>query len=147
MKEKILKGGKIFLISILGIFILLECYHIFVDTYNFRQLEKAKPILESIPLDAKTFYSLEEFNDQYNAEIKPVNNCYIVSNYSGREPYIFGFKLESYLYIYIYGTQYYAYPKYDVPYGQKCVGGIGCYDRNWESFQYIVSHPCETSGE
>jgi hypothetical protein len=38
-----------------------------VDKYNFKQLEKAKLILDKIPRDAKKFYNLKEFNEQYKA--------------------------------------------------------------------------------
>jgi hypothetical protein len=48
--------------------------------YNFRQLEKTKPILESISKDANHFYTLKEFNELYNSSIKPIKNCYYVSN-------------------------------------------------------------------
>ena len=58
MKEKykkILKNKniKIILLIILWLFILQQSYAIYVDMYNFRQLEKAKVILNEIPKDAK----------------------------------------------------------------------------------------------
>ena len=147
MKEKILKWWKIFLISILWIFILLEGYHIFVDTYNFKQLEKAKPILESIPLDAKTFYSLEEFNDEYNAEIKPIKDCYFVSNYNWNEDYIFGFKIHSLLYMYIYWKNIYSYPRYDISVYNICTWWLlwtdhWCQDINQTQFENIIWNSC-----
>lgn len=66
-----------------------------IDRYNFRQLEKVKPILESIPKNAKKFHTLKEFNDIYKTDVKPIKNCYYVSNENGKYPYIFWFKLES----------------------------------------------------
>lgn len=72
-----------------------------IDRYNFEQLEKAKPILESIPETDERFYSLKEFNQKYNADIKSIKNCYYVINYNWDEKYIFWFKIESLIYIYI----------------------------------------------
>gem|GEM_PF-5061514 len=99
MKEKIKKIVKnkyfkiivklfvgLFLLLILS-FILVGIYSftferdkITIDRYNFEQLEKAKPILESIPETDKRFYSLKEFNQKYSADIQPIKNCYSISN-------------------------------------------------------------------
>ena len=74
---------------------IFEQDKITIDKYNFSQLEKSKPILDSIYREAKRFYSLKEFNDIYDANIKPIKDCYYVSNSNWNEKYIFWFKLES----------------------------------------------------
>ncbi|MDD2907317.1 MAG: hypothetical protein PHH98_01640 [Candidatus Gracilibacteria bacterium] len=120
MNEKIKKIIKLIniklikkiILILLGLFILsfiliaiysftYEKDKIAIDKYNFEQLKKAKPILESIPETDKKFYNLKQFNQKYNATIQPINNCYSISNDNGNEKYIFGFKLESLIYIYI----------------------------------------------
>jgi len=71
MKEKIkkiIKNKYIKIISLMLLwFILRESYAIYVDIYNFRQLGKAKPYLETIDENTKDFYNLKEFNEIYNA--------------------------------------------------------------------------------
>jgi len=68
-----------------------------IDEYNFEQLEKVKDLLKNLKRSDKEFLSLSEFNKLYNAEIKPIKNCYYVKNYasSNRVLYNFWFKLES----------------------------------------------------
>ncbi len=97
-----------FLLLLILSFILVAIYSftfekdkIAIDRYNFEQLEKSKPILESIPETDKNFYSLKEFNQKYSADIQPIKNCYYIRNYNWDEKYIFWFKLESLIYIYI----------------------------------------------
>ncbi len=80
-------------------FIIRESYLMYVDYYNFNQLEKAKIILDKIPENAEKFYTLKEFNEKYNTNIKPIKNCYYISNDNWNQDYIFWFKLESLLYI------------------------------------------------
>ncbi len=148
MKEKIKnivknRYFKIIVFVLLWLFILRESYAVYIDMYNFKQLEKAKPYLETIDKNTKKFYSLKEFNVIYSAWIKPIRNCYDVSNYNWNEKYIFWFKLESLIYIYIYKTKYYAYPKYDAPYRNWCEVWLGCYDKNKEIFERVISNPCE----
>jgi len=82
----------------------------FVDFYNFRQLEKAKPILESIKPDDKKFSWFNNFTEKYDVNIRPIKNCYSITNNNGIYPYLFGFQLESYIYIYIYWSKIYTYP-------------------------------------
>ena len=106
MKEKIkkiIKNKYIKIISLMLLwFILRESYAIYVDMYNFRQLEKAKPYLETIDENTKDFYNLKEFNEIYNAWIKPIKNCYSINKNNWKYIYKFWFKLESLIYIYIY---------------------------------------------
>lgn len=59
-----------------------------IDRYNFQQLERAKPILESMD-NVGRFYWLEEFNTKFQANIKPIKNCYFVGNYNWNKKYIF----------------------------------------------------------
>ena len=136
-----------FLLLILS-FILVAIYSfvfekdkIVIDRYNFEQLEKAKPILESIPETDKNFYSLKEFNEIYNAWIKSIKNCYYVRNYNWDEKYIFWFKLESLIYIYIYRTKLFAYPKYDLSFVPMYYSGWP-WDRNKNNFIETISKPC-----
>lgn len=117
-----------------------------IDKYNFEQLEKVKPILESIPKDAKKFYTLKELNEIYNADIKPIKNCYVVNNDNWKYSYIFWFKLYSKKFIANYWTEYYAYPKYDFPVHKICAwfgGKWECQDYNLNQFEYTISNPCK----
>ncbi len=61
MNEKIKKFFKnkyfkIIIVVLLWLFILRELYAVYVDMYNFRQLEKAKPYLETINENTKNFW-------------------------------------------------------------------------------------------
>ncbi|MDD5213347.1 MAG: hypothetical protein PHG82_02905 [Candidatus Gracilibacteria bacterium] len=145
-REKISKKVKIIvniiLLILFSLFILWQSYGLFIDIYNFKQLEKVNIILKYLKISDKPFYNLKIFNEIYKSDIKPINNCYYISNYNGDEKYIFGFKLESLIYRYIYGTKYYAYPKYDIPYRGMCISG-GCYDGNKDEFEYLISNPCK----
>ncbi len=107
MKEKIKKivknkYFKIIVFILLWLFILKESYAVYIDRYNFKQLEKAKPYLEKIDKNTKDFSNLKKFNEIYNVDIQPIKNCYYTSNSNWNEKYIFWFKLESLIYIYIY---------------------------------------------
>jgi hypothetical protein len=123
-----------------------------IDRYNFEQLEKAKPILERISKNDKDFDSLKKFNEQYKADIKPIENCYYVSNYNWKRWYIFWFQLKAlinkflhpFIFWYPYISDNYAYPKYSIPWHQVCFGaglswGVtwGCYDNNYDHFRYV----------
>ena len=106
MKEKIKnivknKYFRIWIVILLWLFILRESYAVYIDIYNFRQLEKAKPYLETIDKNTKNFFNLKEFNEIYNTSIKPIKNCYSVNTNNWKYIYKFWFKLESYIYIYI----------------------------------------------
>lgn len=127
-----------------------EFKNVRIDEYNFKQLEKAKVILNNIPQDSKKFYSLNEFNELYDINIKPTKNCYYVSNSNGKENYIFWFKLESQEYKNKLWEEYYAYPKYDLPYDESCFpseiiwfpGEWVCMDMRKERFLGTISNPC-----
>ncbi|MDD2907809.1 MAG: hypothetical protein PHH98_04155 [Candidatus Gracilibacteria bacterium] len=147
MEEKVKKTTKcktfkkvllVFLIS----FMIRETYAMYIDMYNFRQLEKVKIILKDIKREDKEFFNLNEFNKIYNVNIQPIKNCYHISNYNGNEKYIFGFKLESFINMIIYKTAYYAYPKYDLPY-LPMGDSSGRFDYNNDKFINIISRPCE----
>ena len=61
-----------------------------IDRDNFTQLEKAKPILENIPANARKFYTLKEFNEQYKVDIMPIEDCYYITNFNNwNQKYIF----------------------------------------------------------
>lgn len=154
--NKIKKIDKNYIAIISSIIILLFWivyiwYPMYVDMYNFRQLEKAKPILESIPENAWKFYTLEEFNEKYNANINPIKNCYYVSNNNGDEKYIFGFKLESWYYKNKYWEEYYSYPFYNISPSRICVGWLQINNNSWWScvdwgktrFENTIINPCE----
>ncbi|NVP17844.1 hypothetical protein HUU51_03960 [Candidatus Gracilibacteria bacterium] len=139
IKQIDIKVFKIGFLMLLGLFILRESYGIYIDKYNFEQLEKAKPILETIREEDERFFSLNEFNKIYNQNIKPIKNCYYLNNNNGKYPYIFGFKLESLFYSYIYGTNLYSYPGYDQPIIKK----LPLQDSLYEYFYLIISNPCK----
>lgn len=145
MKEKIKrllknKYVKILITILFWLFIFRESCAVYVDIYNFRQLEKSKSIFESIPKEDYKFYTLKKFNSKYNAGIKPIKNCYYVSNDNWNELYIFWFKLESIIYRLRYLNIYYAYPKYDIP--EHKIPGMG-WDENYQDFIYTISNPCQ----
>ena len=142
--KKILITIIIILLLPIFIYLLVDWRNLYVDIYNFWQLNKAKPYLETIDKNTKKFSNLKEFNEIYNAWIKPIKNCYSIDTYNWSEPYIFWFKLESLLYIYIYKTKYFAYPKYDTPISKFCDWWDECIDdinRKW--FEEIISNPCK----
>lgn len=116
---------------------------IVIDEYNFEQLEKVKDILSDIKREDKQFIDLKEFNDFYKQDIQPIKNCYYLRNYKSedRVPYTFWFKLESEKYINKYWTEYYAYPKYDLPIARIC-DTWGCDDVTRLIFERTISNPC-----
>lgn len=150
MKEKLKKLFNSKMITLL--FILLICvftfrelYYIYIDIYNFNQSEKVKLILKDLKREDKQFLYLKDFNEIYNENIKPIKNCYYIRNYSSedRVPYTLWFKFESIFYKTMYKTQYYVYPKYDIPYKTRCESWIWCYDWNRDNFEYTISNPCQ----
>ena len=103
MKEKIKlilkhKYFKYLSLILISLFLINEVYNVYVDIYNFKQLEKVKIILNSINKSIH-FSSLNDFNSTYNSNITPIKNCYYLSDYNWKENYIFWFKLESYIYM------------------------------------------------
>ena len=104
MKRKTKKILTILLIILSPIFIylLVDWKNLYIDMYNFRQLEKAKPYLKTIDENTKDFFNLKQFNERYNAWIKPIKNCYSINTNNWKYIYKFWFKLESLIYIYIY---------------------------------------------
>ena len=123
--------------------IVYEKDKIAIDDYNFEQLNKAKPTLDWLKKNSQAFATLNEFNQQYNLDIKPMQNCYYVSNYNGRKPYIFWFQLQSVKYKLLFFTHgAYSYPSYDLPYEEFCVSWYWCYDHFADDFNYTITHPC-----
>ena len=119
-----------------------------IDEYNFKQLEKVKSVLDKLDKNSYSVKDLNDFNKQFDIDIKPIKNCYYVTSRNRHFDnkkwggwYIFWFELESKTYIKKYWTQYFAYPKYDLPKLQIC--DSWCYDKNQEDFEYIISHPCK----
>jgi len=126
------------------ILVLFESYNMFIDFYNFSQLEKAKPILESIDYSKNSFKNINEFNEKYNAWIKPIKNCYDVVSYNWENDYLFWFKLESVIYKLIYWDMFYSYPSYDLPVEKLCTWSPKCTeDINRVVFERIISNPCK----
>ncbi len=136
---------KIIFIIFLLIFLLYQLVCIYIDIYNFRQLEKVKIVLKDLQRWDKQFRNIKEFNKIYSTDLKPIKNCYYLKNNrsENRVLYNFWFKLESYIYIYIYKTKYYVHPKYDAPYIGKCEMWRGCYDRNRMYIEDLINNPCE----
>lgn len=125
------------------ILVLIESYNIFIDFYNFSQLKKAKPILESLTWDVKTFYGVNDFNKIYDAWINPIKNCYAINNNNWKERYLFWFQLESFIFKKIYWVSEYSYPSYDMPFVSACFWT--CYDQNLKWFELTISNPCDKS--
>lgn len=127
-------------------FVLYEFYGIGVDKYNFRQLEKVKIDLKDNETKTR-FIDVVDFNNQFNEDIRSLKNCYYLSSDNWTEPYIFWFKIESLVYQYIYWTQYFSYPKYDLPISELCfwvgrIDGGSCDDVNKARFLRTISNPC-----
>ena len=112
-----------------------------IDNYNFTQLEKVKNLLKD-KKNITRFNSLNEFNKIFIQDIKPIKNCYYVSNYNWKEPYIFWFKLESNNFKLKYKEWFIAYPKYDLTGSLVCPTST-CYDQNFDIFTNIISNPCK----
>ena len=95
------------LLPVMLIFVVIQMYYTFIDFYNFWQFKKALPILESISEDSPEFFGVNAFNEKYNTNLKPINKCYYVKNNNteDRVPYGFWFRIESFIYIYIYIEQ------------------------------------------
>jgi len=144
MNKKVKKISWMLILILLWLFIIIEIYTTYVDMYNFRQLDKVKFILKDLKRDDKQFFYLKDFNEIYNINLKPIKNCYYLRNYRSEDriSYTFWFKLESFIYKYIYWDNYYIYPKYDLPYTQWCESWIWCYDKTRKNFEYIISNPC-----
>ena len=153
-KQKVKKSLWYIIISIISIFVLAWIYSLIfeqdklmVDRYNFKQLEKAKLILNKIPKEKMLFYTLKDFNETYKADIKPIKNCYYVNYDNWNKPYIFWFQLESMIYRFIYFWKDYAYPRYSRPNEEVCFGmykgwWLGCDNDNKQWFLNTISNPC-----
>lgn len=167
MKEKIKlilkhKYFKYLILWLIWLFLINEIYNVYVDMYNFKQLEKVKIILKDLKRENKQFFYLNEFNEIYKSDIMPIKNCYYLRNYKSenRVPYTFWFKLNSYIYIYIYRKDYYIYPKYDLPvsriafwwcsysffWGFKC-SNSSSNDATFNNFYGTISNPCREEKE
>lgn len=170
MKKNIKKILIILLVILLPIFIylLVDWKKLYIDLYNFWQLQKVKFILKDLKREDEQFFYLKDFNEIYNKNIQPIKNCYYLRNYKSddRVSYTFWFKLESEIFKNIYKTEYYAYPKYDlpvqsicmwwhwfcedevekdsdIPYAKNCKFNWECFDTNRRAFENIVSEPCK----
>jgi len=121
-----------------------------IDEYNFTQLKKVRNILNKLDKNSYGFDNIWDFNKLYNGNIKPIKNCYYLSNKNWWEKYIFWFKLESNKYIDKYWTESYIYPKYDIIKEEICLWmpdldwskWKGCWDGNRDLFERIISNPC-----
>ena len=152
MKEVIKSKTKkvliiVLIILLLFIYLLIDWKNLYVDIYNFRQLDKAKPYLETIDKNTKDFYFLKDFKE---INIKPIKNCYYIRKWNWKYLYIFWFKLESILLKFLYRTEYYSYPHYDLPvkiswqpiWITKLPDNFNP-DSNRRIFESIISNPCE----
>lgn len=97
---------------------LIEVENLEIDEYNFEQLEKVKNILDWLDKNSYSFENLKDFNEEFNQNIKPIQNCYLLSNWNNiffnksKDDYIFMFKLYSKYYFKKYKSIYYIYPEY-----------------------------------
>ncbi len=142
IKQIDIKVFKIWFLILLVMFIVRESYWLYIDNYNFKQLEKVKIVLKDLKRNDEQFLYLKDFNKIYNQNIKPIKNCYYLRNYKSedRVPYIFWFKLESLFNIYLYKKNYFAYPKYDIPYEYFLPSRD---DINFYLFNKTISNPCQ----
>ena len=140
----------ILVITFLGVYIFFpwviqQVRGIYIDRYNFQQLEKFKEVVGTINEEQRRFSNLEEFNSLYGINIQAKKNCYYISSSNGNEKYIFAFKLESKRYQEKYGEEYYVYPKYDLPkdYAYFWMWNSWPIDRMKNLFQRTISNPCQ----
>ncbi len=109
---------RIVVILLIWALIIFEWKNIYVDRYNFQQLEKAKKVIENIPENKKTYRvrNLKQLNSKFKADIEPLDKryCYYVYYQFDKEEnkvyFEFWFKLHSLLYKLIYRWKYYNYP-------------------------------------
>lgn len=143
MVKKICKNVKYIVISIIIILLcIIEWYNIYIDIYNFNQLEKVNIIYENNIKKTDRFTTLKKFNSIYGTDIEPIRNCYYVSSYNGEEKYIFSFQLESIIYKIIYWDKYYSFPNYSVAKYKIC-DSLSCFDGNRNEFESLISNPCK----
>ncbi|EKD44468.1 MAG: hypothetical protein ACD_71C00126G0003 [uncultured bacterium (gcode 4)] len=120
-----------------------------IDEYNFWELEKVKNLLKWWNKDLYKFNTLKEFNEKYKANIKPIKNCYFLSNtekFFGKADYILLFEIFSEKYKNIYKHEYYVYP--EIKYNQ--IEWSLCWGHGWVCtadiifWEYIetISNPC-----
>lgn len=133
---------------LLWVFTINESNSIYVDMYNFEQLKNVQNILNKLDKNSYEFENLKEYNKKFNQNIKPIKKCYFMAdrnrffeNNKKDWGYVFWFKLESILYRLEYLDNYYAYPKYDLPYWELCLVNV-CTDGNKNLFRYTISNPC-----
>jgi len=111
---------RIVVILLIWALIIFEWKNIYVDRYNFQQLEKAKKVIENIPENKKTYRvrNLKQLNSKFKADIEPLDKRYCYDVYYDKNPtwpwyvFTFWFKLHSLLYKLIYGWEYYKYPNW-----------------------------------
>ena len=131
-----------------------EQENIKIDEYNFTQLEKFESALINIQDEDNKVMSLEDFNETFNEDIDPVQNCYYISTtdiYWWEEDiekeYIFSTLLHSNKYKKIYGKDYFIYPESVSnkieeslcgPWGWVCSS-----DMIFEWMIDVISNPCE----
>jgi len=119
---------RIVVILLIWALIIFEWKNIYVDRYNFQQLEKAKKVVEKFEKSWKRLalpvYSLDDFNYWkwtdflvwMWADIEPLDKRYCYDVYYDKNPtwpwyvFEFWFKLHSLLYKLRYGWEYYNYP-------------------------------------
>lgn len=112
-----------------------------IDRYNFNQLKQIKPILKTLNMWSIWFRYIWDFNKVYNANLKPIKNCYYISDENWDHPYILGFQLESLFYKFLHFWKNYAYPTYDIPKRilctwKKAISKNWCDFKFWENFCY-----------
>ena len=109
---------RIIIILLIWALIIFEWKNIYVDRYNFQQLEKAKKVVENLKWEQKLYRArgLKDFNYQFDTDIKPLDKRYCYDVYYDTNPtwpwyvFTFWFKLHSLLYKLMYWWEYYIYP-------------------------------------
>lgn len=142
------KYFKIMILIILSLFILRESYKIYIDMYNFKQLERVKTILDELPKDSYSFKNIKKFNDSFNQGIQPIQNCYFLIDrnrfvYKNAWSwwYVFWFKFKSIIYKLKYKADNYSYPEYNLPILPFC--DDSCYDTFKSKFEHTLYSPCK----
>lgn len=155
LKKIVIKSFMIMLILIVAIYWLVGIYSLIfeqdkiaVDRYNFEELSKSKQTLDKVKTSDR-FDNLNEFNNLYGINIKPIKNCYYLSDNNWEYTYLFWFQLESLIYKFLYLGKNYTYPSFDLPKDVICFGDWHggnwwlCEEINHSSFIRTISNPCK----
>jgi len=132
----------------------IEEENILIDEYNIKQLETVKQVLNNLDKNSYSFSNINDFNIQFNQNIKPIDNCYFLSDVNSLYSdfykhfkidkkdynwwYMFWLSIKSTKFQRIYWKKTYVYPYYNFP---ACIGN--CNDGRYWKLDEIINNPCK----